>query len=172
MAKYSGSWQTITATAINDTAALTDSNYPYALQGGTATQRNNIKEIFVGGEGTTSTPVALVFARDSTASATLVGTGTTGAGARVPALLDGSGTAPATAPKGGNSAATDPQRDTAGHLLHFSFNAFGGIVRWVAADGYEISMVGNAASLGDCSLSGVATTGAAATSGHILFETV
>lgn len=168
MAKYAGTWGPVTATAIADTTALTDNNYPYALQGGTSTQRNNIKEIFIGGEGTTSTLVCLAFARDSTASATLVA----GTNSKVPALLDGSGTAPATAPKGGNSAGTDPQRDTAGRLLNFSFNAFGGIVRWVAADGYEISMVGNTASLGDLSLSGYGSTGAAPTAGHILFETL
>ncbi len=168
MAKYSGSWASVTATAIADTTALTDNNYLYALQGGTSTQRNLISEIMMGGEATSSTVQVIVFARDSTASATLVA----GTGTRVPALLDGSGTAPATAPLGGNSASTDPQRSSTLHLLHFSWNAFGGIVRWVAAPGYEIAMVGNTASLGDCSLSGFTGQGSAASSGHILFETI
>ena len=94
-----------------------------------------------------------------------------GTGTRVPALIDPTSTAPATAPLGGNSATTDPQRGAALHLLQFSFNAFGGIVRWVAADGYEPSIYGTANSIGACSLSGYTGTGAAATSGHILFET-
>ena len=168
MAKYSGTWQTVTATAIADTTALTDNNYPYCIVGGTVTQRNVIKEIFIGGEGTTSTPVVLVFARDSTAAGTLVA----GTGTRVPALLDSVATAPATAPLGGNSATTDPQRGATLHLMQFSFNAFGGIVRWVAADGYEPALYGSAANVGSASLSGTTGTGAAATSGHVLFETV
>lgn len=168
MAKYSGTWTSVTATAIADTTALTDNNYPYALQGGTSTQRNQISEVMIGGEATASAVAVLKLARDSTASATLVA----GTGGKAPVLLDGSGTAPATAPLGGNSASTDPQRSSTLHLLNASFNMFGGIWRWIANPGYEISMVGNTASLGDMSLSGFTGTGAAATSGHILFETL
>lgn len=168
MAKYSGSWSSVTATAIADATALTDNNYPYALQGGTSTQRNQIAEVMIGGEASSSTVAVLKLARNSTASATLVA----GTGSKVPVLLDGSGTAPATAPLGGNSAGTDPQRSTTLHLLNFSFNMFGGVVRWVANPGYEISLVGNTASLGDMSLSGFTGTGAAATSGHMLFESL
>ena len=168
MPKYSGNFTSVTATAIADANGLTDNNYQYALQGGTSTQRNQIGEVMIGGEAAASAVLILKLARDSTASITLVA----GTGTRVPALLDGSGTAPATAPLGGNSAGTDPQRSATLHLLNFSFNAFGGITRWVAAPGYEISMVGNTASLGDLSLSGFTGTGAGATSGHILFETL
>jgi hypothetical protein len=168
MAKYSGTWTSVTATAIADTTALTDNNYLYDIEGGTSTQRNLLKEIYIGGEATTATAQVIVLARNSTAAGTLVA----GTGTRVPALLDGSGTAPATAPLGGNSATTDPQRSATLHLLHLSFNAFGGIVRWVAADGYEIGIVGNTASLGDVSLSGFTGQGAAASSGHVLFESV
>lgn len=168
MAKYSGVWSSVTATAIADTTALTDNNYPYCIVGGTSTQRNVVKELFIGGEATTATVVELVFARDSTAAGTLVA----GTGTKVPALVDPTATAPATAPLGGNSATTDPQRGAALHLMHFSFNAFGGIVRWVAPDGYEPIIYGNANSIGSASLSGITGTGAAATSGHILFETV
>lgn len=168
MAKYVGNWTSVTATAIADTTALTDNNYCYDVLGGTSTQRNQIAEVMIGGEATTSTVVILKLARNSTAAGTLVA----GTGTKVPGLLDGSGTAPSTAPLGGNSATTDPQRSSTLHLLNFSFNAFGGITRWVAAPGYEVSLVGNTASLGDVSLSGFTGTGAAATSGHILFETL
>ncbi len=168
MAKYSGNWTSVTATAIADATALTDNNYPYCITGGTSTQRNSISDIMIGGEAASSTVIILKLARDSTASGTLVA----GTGGKVPSLLDGSGTAPATAPLGGNSATTDPQRSTTLHLLNFSFNAFGGISRWVASPGYEITSVGNTASLGCTSLSGFTGTGAAATSGQILFETL
>lgn len=157
MAKYSGTWTSVTATAIADTTALTDNNYPYALQGGTSTQRNQIGEVMIGGEASSSAVLVLKLARDSTASATLVA----GTGGKVPVLLDGSGTAPATAPLGGNSASTDPQRSSTLQLLNFSLNAFGGVMRWIANPGYEISMVGNTASLGDTSLSGFTEIGRA-----------
>jgi hypothetical protein len=168
VAKYAGNWTSVTATAIADTTALTDNNYPYNITGGNTTMRNQIAEVFIGGEGASATQLILKLARNSTASGTLVA----GTGGKVPVLIDGSGTAPATAPLGGNSATTDPQRSSTLHLLNFSFNAFGGIARWVAAPGYEIGMVGNTASLGCTSLSGFTGTGAAATSGHILFETM
>lgn len=168
MAKYAGNWTSVTATAIADTTALTDNNYPYCIQGGTSTQRNLVSEIMIGGEAAASAVAVLKFARNSTASATLVA----GTGGKVPVLLDGSGTAPATAPLGGNSASTDPQRSSTLHLINFSFNMFGGVVRWVASPGYEIAIVGNTASLGDAALSGFTGTGAAATSGQVLFETV
>ncbi len=54
----------------------------------------------------------------------------------------------------GNTNATNkPQRSSTLKLLNQSFNAFGGILRWVAAPGEEISIVGNTASLGELSLS-------------------
>jgi hypothetical protein len=59
-------------------------------------------------------------------------------------------------------------------LLNLSFNAYGGIVRWVSSPDQMISVVGNTASLGEVSLS--AFTGTTATtsivSGHVLFEVV
>lgn len=168
MAKYAGNFTSVTNTAIADTTALTNNNYAYAIQGGTSTQRNLISDVMIGGEASSSTVLVLKLARDSTAAITLAA----GTGGKVPVLLDGSGTAPATAPLGGNSAGTAPQRSSALHLLNFSFNAFGGISRWVASPGYEIAVVGNTASLGDVSLSGTTGTGAAAVSGQILFETI
>ena len=168
MAKYAGNWTSVTATAIADTTALTDNNYPYDIQGGTATQRNVVSEVFIGGEASSATTLILKLARCSTASVSLVA----GTGGKAPVLMDATGTAPATAPLGGNSAGTDPQRSSTLHLLNFSFNAFGGIARWVAAPGYEIIAYGTAVNAGDLNLSGFTGTGAAATSGQILFETV
>lgn len=166
MPKYSGNWTSVTATAIADTTALTDNNYPYAIQGGTSTQRVQIGEVMIGGEASSSAVAVLKLARDSTASATLVA----GTGGKAPVLIDATGAVLTAPPLGGNSATTDPQRSSTLHLLNFSFNMFGGVVRWVANPGYEISLIGNTASLGDISLSGFTGTGAAATSGHLLME--
>jgi hypothetical protein len=54
------------------------------------------------------------------------------------------------------------------HLLHLSLNTYGGISRWQARYGEEISVVGNTASLGEVSLSAI--TGTGISSGHILYE--
>lgn len=165
MAKYSGNWTSVTATAIADTTALTDNNYCYDIQP-SAAHRLQVSEIFIGGEAAASTPLVLKFARCSTASGVLFA----GTGGRAPVNLDPLASAQSAPPLGGNSATTDPQRSATLHLLNFSFNAFGGIARWVAAPGYEINAYGVAANVGDLNLSGFTGTGAAATSGHILFE--
>ena len=163
MAKYSASWQTVTATAVADTTNFTDSGYMMFLQGGNSTQRLVVSEIYAGGEDTASLPMTFVAARDSTVGATSI------SGVKS-ALLDGSATAPGTTAVLGNVSTTKPQRSSTLHLLQLTFNTFGGIVRWVAAPGSEIAVVGNTASLGEMSLSSV--TGAGKTSGHVIFEVV
>jgi len=166
MAKYSFGFTSITPTAFANTTNLTDSTYPGFLQGGNGTQRLQVSEIFMGGEASaSSSPTIMKFARDSTVAATAISGGTN-------ALLDGSGTAPATAPVAGNAATTKPQRSATLNLLNLSVNVYGGIVRWVAAPGYEISIVGNTASLGEASLSAFTGGTPGALSGHILYEAV
>lgn len=167
MAKYSGVWSGITATATSAGANnLVDSTYPFALQGGGSTQRNVISEVYIGGEDTAATPTRFVLARDDVQ----VASGTKGG--ITAALLDGSATAPGTAPLCFNTAATNkPQRGTTpAYLLGVTFNTFGGVIRWVAAPGNEIAVVGNTAGLGEVSLSSF--SGAGKTSGHVIFETV
>ncbi len=167
MARYSFSTSSVTPTATADTTNLTDSTYLAYLQGGNSTQRLNIAEIYMGGEAaSSSSPSIMVLARDST-----VMTGTV-SGGRV-AVMDASNTAPGTVPNAGNAAATTkPQRSATLHLLHLSFNAYGGIVRWVARPGEEISVVGNTASLGEVSLSAYTGGTTGAMSSHILYEVV
>ncbi len=72
----------------------------------------------------------------------------------------------------GNSATTDPQRSSTLKLLNIGFNAFGGIYRWVAAPGEEISIVGNTASLGEVSLSAFTGGTPGAMGSHIIYETL
>lgn len=164
MAIYSLGWTNITATAVANTTNYTDSGYPFFLQGGGSTQRLKVSEIYIGGEEASASSVTrMLFARDSTIGATSI-SGTTAA------MLDGSGTAPATTAVAGNVSTTKPQRSSTLQLLNLAFNAYGGIVRWVAAPGHEIAIVGNTASLGECSLSSQSGTGK--TSGHCIYEVV
>jgi hypothetical protein len=143
MARYSLSFHAITPTATADTTNLVDSTYPFLLQGGNSTQRLNISEIYMGGEAA------------STSS---------------PTLTDGSATAPGTVAIFGHIATTKPQRSATLHLLALSFNAYGGIVRWVARPGEELSVVGNTASLGEVSLSAFTGGTPGAISGHCVYE--
>lgn len=165
MARYSLTWTSVTSTAIADTTALTDSNYCFHLTGGSSTMQLKINELYIGGEASSASTLGiLVLARDSTVAAT------PSAGACRNALMSGSSVAPGTIALFGNSATTDPQRSATLHLLHPSFNLYGGISRWQARHGEEITTVGNTASLGEVSLSGYTGTGAGATSGHLLYE--
>lgn len=169
MARYSGSFQTITPTATADTTNLVDSTYGLAVQGGNGTQQVKFNEVMIGGEAAaSSSPTLWVFARDSQ-----VATGALTAGTTRSALLDGSGTAPATVPTVFQLAATNkPQRSATLHLLKASFNAYGGIFRWQARFGEEITMVGNTASLGEVSLSAFTGGTPGACSGHVIYEVV
>jgi hypothetical protein len=167
MAKYSGTFQSVALTAYANTTNYGDGLYPFLLQGGTSTQRINVSEIYIGGEATSTSSVAIMkFARDSTVGATVTSGNAT--------LTDASATAPATAAVYGNISTTKPQRNATSALLNLSFNAYGGIVRWVSSPDQMISVVGNTASLGEVSLSAFTGTTATTTivSGHVLFEVV
>ena len=73
----------------------------------------------------------------------------------------------------GDTTTTDPQRSaTLGHVLNLSFNAFGGIVRWLAAPGEEIAMIGLAADTGSVALSAFTGGTPGALGSHIIFETL
>ena len=144
MARWSANETTWTPTAVADTTNFTDTGH-MSFQGGTSTQRINILEVFMGGQAGASSPSIMLVARDSTVGATLsVGRF---------AALDAATAALGTNPIVFNTATTKPQRSATLSLLNLSFNAFGGIVRWVAAPGEELGMLGNTASLGEISLS-------------------
>jgi secreted PhoX family phosphatase len=166
MAKYSVSYTSLTFTAAADTADIADGSF-LSVQGGSATQRILLSEVYIGGEAaSTSSPTIMVVARDSTKAAATV------SGGRM-ALLDGSATAPGTVPVYGTSTnSTQPQRSATDHLLHLSFNAYGGIVRWVAAPGSEIAIVTATAPAGSVSLSAFTGGTPGATSGHFIIEVV
>lgn len=144
------SHRSITPTATADTTNLVDSTYPFAIQGGSTTQQNRISEIFLGGQAAASAPTLMVAGRDSTIAVTTTADATLNDAATDPAMA--ALAAPALT---FNKATTKPQRSvTLGCLINLSFNAFGGIVRWVAPDERsKIVLLGNTASLGEISVS-------------------
>jgi hypothetical protein len=148
--------------------AITNNKY-VSIGGGTSTQQLRINEIYIGGESpTTSTVCNMVFARDSVIMVTPA------AGTQVvnKVLTDAISTAPATAPVAAGSAGTPPTR-SASHLLHLTLNTYGGIARWQARYGEEITIYGTATTIGQSSLSGfTGSSTSALTSGHILLEVV
>lgn len=162
MARYSATWSTITAAAVADTVAFTAGQAPGFLRSGGASNLVKVNEIYIGGEDTASTPTSMIFARNSTLSVGALSVGQTN-------LLDAVATAPGTVASWGSTAATTfPQRSATGYLLQLSLNTYGGISRWQARYGEEISILGTTQPLGDASLS--SKTGTGKTSGHIIFE--
>ena len=146
MARWSSQIPTWTPAAIANTTNLTNTNY-HGFQGGTSTQRVNILEVYMGGQAGASSPTIMALARNSGAG------GTPTAGNATFAAFDASTAALGTNPVSYQLTTTPPQRSSTLWLLNLSFNAFGGIVRWVAAPGEEIGILGNAATGGDVSLS-------------------
>lgn len=169
MAKRVVSVTTMTPSATADTTNLVDATYPFILQGGSATQRTNLLELFAGGQAGASSPTIMVLGRDSQVAS---GTNTNGTGQN-DAAMDAATAALAAPVVTGNSNATNkPQRSSTLKLLNQSYNAFGGILRWVAAPGEEISIVGASASLGEISFSAF-TGGTPGLSGfHGVYETL
>lgn len=153
MAKYTFSKRNYTPIAVADATNFTDEGY-MAAQGGSATMRVEFNEVYMGGLAASSAPAQMILGRDSTVGAT----GTSGV---MQAATDGSTTAPGTLVLAFSTSTTKPQRSATLQLLQLGFNAFGGVVRWVAPPGSEISIVGASASLGEISLS----SGAAGTPG-------
>ena len=165
MARYSLSNQSKTLTAVADAANFTDAGYAFFLQGGSSTMQLRVSEVQAGGESTSSATALMVFGRDSTVAATGI------SGAKN-ANIDGSSVAPGTLAVFGDTSTTKPQRSsTLGHLLQHSFNAFGGLVRWQARQGEEITAIGNTASLGELSYSGF-TGSSGVISAHLVYELV
>lgn len=164
MAKRIVSITSVTPTATADTTSLVDATYVSVIQGGSTTQRVNISEIYVGGQATSSAPTIMILSRDSTVAVTAGSTTTTDA------ALDASTAALAAPPLVGNAWTTKPQRSATLHLTNISFNAFGGVVRWVAAPFEEISIVGNTASLGEVSFTAFTGGTTGALGAHLVYE--
>lgn len=165
MAKRIVAVTTQTPTATADTTNLVDASYPFLLQGGSSTQRNRVWEIFLGGQAGASAPTFMLLGRDSTVAATnSLGSGQTDA------AIEAATAALAAPALTGNTNTTKPQRSATLHLLNLSFNAFGGLVRWVAAPEEVIDLVGNTASLGEVSLSAFTGGTPGLLGAHMIYE--
>lgn len=131
-----------TPVAVADTTNMTDNGHQ-TIQGGSSTQRGELREVYEGGQAGASSPTFMVLGRTSTVGATLT--------ALRLAAVDPSATT-SSLPTNYAASTTKPQRSaTLGMLLNLSFNAFGGVVRWVNGPDELISYLGNTASLGELS---------------------
>lgn len=162
MAKWSAAKNNWTPVAVADTTSFTDSGY-MALQGGSSTQKLTLLEVYMGGLAAASAPAQMILSRDSTVGATSL-TGVTNA------ALDPSTAALAAPPLPFSASTTKPQRSSSLQLLPLAFNAFGGLVRWVAAPGEEIIILGNTASNGEISLSSASTGTPGLMSSYFIYE--
>ena len=143
MARYSATIPTWTPTAVADTTAMTDGGH-HTIQG-VASTRCELREVYMGGQAGASSPSIMVLGRTSTVGATLT--------ALRMAAQEAHTNAPASLPTSYGASTTKPQRSaTLGMLLNLSFNAFGGVVRWVNGPDEIISSFGASASLGELSL--------------------
>lgn len=167
MAKRIVSVTTITPTATGDTTNLVDATYPFILQGGSATQRNRVWEIYMGGQAGASTPTFMILSRDSQVGS---GSNTNGTGQTDAALEAATAALAAPALTGNSNATNKPQRSSTLHLLNLSLNCFGGIIRWVAAPEEVIDIVGASASLGEISLSAFTGGTPGAMGAHMIYE--
>jgi hypothetical protein len=165
MAKWSYESGTWTPVAVADTINMTSAGYT-ALQGGSSTQRFDIQEVYMGGQAGASSPTFMQLSRDSTVGVTLsiaIAGASTGA-------LDHATAALAAPVVGFDTASTPAKRAATLARLNLSYNAFGGIVRWVAPPGGEFRLLGNAASLGEASLSAFTGGTPGLMGSHIIFE--
>ena len=169
MAKRSfaaNAWTTGTGTA--DNAQVTSGSYQ-SLDPGSASQMLQVVEIYVGGLSTASAVQNLQFRRTGTA-------GTGGASALASPNSDGPlntfAAAITTVPVAAVAYVTNqpiPTNTTTYSRLNLAMNAFGGIVRWVAAPGEEYWMVGTGANVA-ATLSNNTGSGTGTVSSHIIYE--
>ena len=174
MAKYSAQFASVpfAVTALGSSISTTGTNSFMGLIGGVATGGLKVSEIFIGGEAASASQVAsMAFSRATTLAATLT------AGLATIILTDIFAAPPTTAPSVGTQwVTTTAPIASANALLHLSYNAYGGIVRWVSSPDQNITAFGTAQYVngtqgvgGELILTQIAGT-ASTMSGHILFE--
>src|SRR3954471_13421246 len=111
MARWAANIPTWTPTAVADTTNFTDNGH-HTLQGGSTTQRGELREVYLGGQAGASAPTIMVLGRTSTTATTLT--------ALRLAALDPSTAALVSAPTAYSTSGTSkPQRSsTLGMLLN------------------------------------------------------
>lgn len=162
MARWSTVVPTWTPVAVADAAVMTDGGH-HTLQGGSSTQRLEMREVFVGGQAGASSPSIMAFGRTSTVGGTLT--------AARNAATDPATAALAAPPLPYTASTTKPQRSaTLGMLLSLAFNAYGGLFRWQNGPDENISLLGNTASLGELSLNAFTGGTPGLLGSHIVYE--
>jgi hypothetical protein len=158
-----------TPTQLADTVNLT-TGLAMNITATAATNRVAVSEIYMGGQAAASNVQIMQWARNSTVGitpTTLVAPNSDG-----PA--DGLTQAVTSAALGFIAATTPPQRSVlvTAARLHLTFNAFGGIVRWVAPPGGEWFITGISVNVSESSLSAYTGSGGGAMGAHIVYEQV
>lgn len=166
MAKRVFAAPSLTYTAQAD-GVLTDSTY-MALIGGSATQVINILELYLGGMASASTIAQMVLARSSTVG--IIPTALALPNSDGP--MHGATAALAAPAVSYVAAGTGPNRSPAVSIarMNLAFNAFGGIIRWVAAPGEEWTIVGNAVNVSETTLSNFSGGASSALVANIVYE--
>lgn len=167
MAKRSFEAHTYVPTATADGTALTSATYQNIEAGGPL-QYIEVSEIYIGGQATASAVNIMQFARtQSNATTPTALTNATAVDGPLKSFTSPTTTAPVTC----IAASTGPSRaSTNTHArLNLSLNAFGGIVRWVAAPGEEWGILSSTA--GNGSVLSAFTGGSVGTIGsHLVYE--
>jgi hypothetical protein len=151
MSKWAATFETFTPTTVSNATNFTDGGH-WTIQGGTATQRFDVYEIYLVGQSTAAGSMnSIVWTRDSTVGATL----TALSSLQSQGSLDPASVAPTSAPIAFSAATTKPQRSVSAAKLVLGFNPFGGVARWwvPAGSGAEFKLLGNTASNGEASIS-------------------
>jgi hypothetical protein len=167
MAKRSFQAATYTPTATADNSPLANGTYQSIGANGAA-QLLNVLEIQINGQAAVSAVNIMMFARDLVLAATPTalaapnGDGPLHTATAALALPPITCVAAATGPSRTNTALTA--------RLNLSLNAFGGITRWVAAPGEEWSILGNAVSVSESSLSAFTGGSVGLIGSHIIYE--
>lgn len=161
--------KTITPTATADTTNLVDATYPFLLRGGSSTQVNRIREIYLGGQATVTSPTLMVGALDSTVG---TGTNTMGTGQTDAAVHAATAALAAPAIVGNSNATTKPQRSSTLYLHLLNFNAWGGelLREWDIEKAVHI--IGASANGGEYSVSAFTGGTSGAMGCEMLYETL
>ncbi len=168
MAKRIFQVPTYTPTATADTTNLANNTHQSIGASG-ATAGLNVIEIYIGGQATASSVNIMMFARD----VVLAGTPTALAAPAGDGPMDTRTAALAAVPITFNFVTTTPnQRSSAvaQARLNLSLNAFGGIVRWVAAPGEEWGITGITVNVSESSLSAFTGGSVGLIGSHIVYE--
>lgn len=167
MAKRIFQASNFTPTATADTTAHANATY-MALRGGSSTQLIDLLEVMIEGLAAASAATLMQVARTST----IATTPTALAAPNSDGPAHPSTAALAAPPVSFVASAAGPQRSATvtDARLNVNLNAFGGVVRWMAQQGAQWSLLGNVAGFGESILSAFSGGSVGAISAHMMYE--